>query len=73
MPESKSSHWEKLAKEQPPAVTLPSSNLNVKLTHGVWFGLAMGIGFCIGFLISFLLLVGFIGFVVYSKFPGLFG
>ena len=50
----------------------PTADVNVKLTHGVWFGIAMGIGFAIGFLISFLLLMSFVGFVIYSKFPGLF-
>lgn len=74
MPQPKrSNHWEQLASENPPAAYVPSSQLSVKLTHGVWFGIAMGIGFAIGFLISFMLLIAFVGFVVYSRFPGLFG
>ena len=73
MPETKASKWEELAQDQPTAPVFPTPNLNVKLTHGVWFGVAMGIGFAIGFLISFLLLLGFIGFVISSKFPGLIG
>lgn len=48
------------------------TELKVRLTHGVWFGTAMGIGFAIGFLISFLALAGFVGFVIFSRFPGLF-
>jgi hypothetical protein len=72
MPESKkTNHWEELAEDRPNVPATPS-NLNVRLTHGVWFGIAMGIGFAIGFLISFLLLMAFVGFVIYSKFPGLF-
>ncbi len=70
--EKPSSHWEELAKEKPGA-HLPSTNLTVRLTHGVWFGIAMGVGFAIGFLISLLLLIAFVGFVIYSRFPGLFG
>ena len=73
MPENKSSKWEALAQEQPGVPAFPTPNLNVRLTHGAWFGVAMGIGFAIGFLISFLFLLAFVGFVVYSKFPGLFG
>jgi hypothetical protein len=70
MPEKKPNHWQELADDNPrPA--LPT-NLTVRLTHGVWFGVAMGVGFAIGFLISFLLLMAFVGFVIYSKFPGLF-
>lgn len=73
MPETKKpNHWEDLAEDRPGAPVFPQSNLNVRLTHGVWFGVAMGIGFAIGFLISFLLLMAFVGFVIYSKFPGLF-
>jgi hypothetical protein len=72
MPESKkTNHWEELAEDHPNDPVAPSK-LNVRLTHGVWFGIAMGIGFAIGFLISFLLLMAFVGFVIYSKFPGLF-
>jgi hypothetical protein len=68
----KTNHWQALADERT-AEPLPiPSDVNVKLTHGVWFGIAMGIGFAIGFLISFLLLMAFVGFVIYSKFPGLF-
>lgn len=66
----KTNHWEEMATNTPAPVV--PSNLNVRLTHGVWFGVAMGIGFAIGFLISFLLLMAFVGFVIYSKFPGLF-
>ena len=72
-PEKPSSHWEELAKEKPTINSIPSTNLTVRLTHGVWFGIAMGIGFAIGFLISLLLLNAFVGFVIYSRFPGLFG
>ncbi len=73
MPESKkSNHWQELAEERPGAPVFPSSHLTVKLTHGVWFGIALGVGFAIGFLISFLLLLAFIGFIIYSKFPTLF-
>ena len=72
-PEKSSSHWEELAKEKPAVASIPSANLTVRLTHGVWFGIAMGIGFAIGFLISLLLLIAFVGFVIYSRFPGLFG
>ena len=71
--EKASSHWDELAKEKPEMARMPSSNLTVRLTHGVWFGVAMGIGFAIGFLISLLLLIAFVGFVIYSRFPGLFG
>lgn len=67
-------HWQELAdapvhrgKDK-----LQPTELKVKLTHGVWFGTAMGIGFAIGFLVSFLILVGIVGFFVYSRFPGLF-
>lgn len=67
----KTNHWQEMADGSPAAPMVPS-NLNVRLTHGVWFGVAMGIGFAIGFLISFLLLMAFVGFVIYSKFPGLF-
>lgn len=72
MAESKPSRWEDLANEQPGVPNFPTPNLNVKLTHGAWFGIAMGIGFAIGFLISLLFLMAFVGFVIYSKFPGLF-
>lgn len=67
------SHWEELVKEKPALANFPPTNLTVRLTHGVWFGVAMGIGFAIGFLISLLLLIAFVGFVIYSRFPGLFG
>lgn len=73
MPEAKkTNHWQEMADDPTGSPLFPSSNLNVRLTHGVWFGIAMGIGFAIGFLISFLLLMAFVGFVIYSKFPGLF-
>ena len=72
MSDTKKTHWEELAHPEA-APLLPSTDLTVRLTHGVWFGVAMGVGFAIGFLISFLFLVAFIGFVFYSKFPGLFG
>jgi hypothetical protein len=65
--------WEELASEKPASPSLPSTPLTVRLTHGAWFGIAMGIGFAIGFLISLLLLIAFVGFVIYSRFPGLFG
>jgi hypothetical protein len=68
----KSNHWEELVQEKPGTPLFPQTNLTVRLTHGVWFGVAMGIGFAIGFLISFLLLMAFVGFIIYSKFPGLF-
>lgn len=71
--EKASSRWEDLAREKPALSAIPSANLTVRLTHGVWFGVAMGIGFAIGFLISLLLLIAFVGFVIYSRFPGLFG
>ena len=82
MPESSEkhpSHWQELAENPQPILPglrrgqpeLPGE-LKVKLTHGAWFGAAMGIGFAIGFLISFLFLVGIVGFIIYSKFPGLF-
>jgi len=72
-PEKRSGHWQELAREKPAMPHIPSTNLTVRLTHGVWFGIAMGIGFAIGFLISLLLLIAFVGFVIYSRFPGLFG
>lgn len=71
--QKRSNHWEELASENPGTTILPSPHLTVRLTHGVWFGIAMGVGFAIGFLISLMLLIAFIGFVVYSRFPGLFG
>lgn len=61
-------HWQELATN---SAGIPSQ-IKVRLTHGVWFGVAMGIGFAIGFLISFLILMAFVGFVIYSKFPELF-
>ena len=72
--EKHASRWEELAQSKAPAApATPSTQLTVRLTHGVWFGVAMGIGFAIGFLISLLMLIGFVGFVIYSRFPGLFG
>jgi hypothetical protein len=72
MPEAKkANHWEELVEEKPAAL-VPPTNMTVRLTHGAWFGVAMGIGFAVGFLISLLLLMAFVGFVIYSKFPGLF-
>ena len=71
--EKSPSHWQDLANGKSDQAPIPSSNLTVRLTHGVWFGVAMGIGFAIGFLISLLLLIAFVGFVIYSRFPGLFG
>jgi hypothetical protein len=65
-------HWESVAHTKNTGPNLPT-NLTVKITNGTWFGVAMGIGFAIGFLISFLCLIAFVGFVVYSRFPGLFG
>jgi hypothetical protein len=66
---NKTNHWEELVDQK--LSTFPT-NLTVKLTHGAWFGVAMGIGFAVGFLISLLLLMAFVGFIIYSKFPGLF-
>lgn len=66
--EAKPNHWQELATN--PGGIPPQ--IKVRMTHGVWFGVAMGIGFAIGFLISFLILMAFVGFVIYSKFPELF-
>lgn len=72
--EKQPNHWQELA-DAPVSRSKEKAHpaeMNVKLTHGVWFGTAMGIGFAIGFLLSFLILVGIVGFFVYSRFPGLF-
>ncbi len=72
--EKNSNHWQELADTPVLRSTEKAQpvEMKVKLTHGVWFGTAMGIGFAIGFLVSFLILVGIVGFFVYSRFPGLF-
>ena len=64
-------HWEELAEAA--GVPAVPAKLTVRLTNGTWFGVAMGIGFAIGFLISFLCLIAFVGFVIYSKYPGWLG
>jgi hypothetical protein len=77
MAKQQSSRWEDVVETEssagPPNTPLAWAppKLTVKITNGAWFGVAMGIGFAIGFLISFLCLVGFVGFVIMSKYPGL--
>ncbi len=68
------SHWQELANspESKSKQSVSPAEMNVRLTHGVWFGTAMGIGFAIGFLVSLLILVGIVGFFIYSRVPGLF-